>query len=149
MHPWTHEPMHPCTHAPMHPCTHAPMHPCTQCTHARMHPCTHGPMQPCTHGPMHPCTQCTHAPMGVRMNFSRVVTMSKSCLSFSGCYDTIQTDIHKVLDHFYPIHLCQLNLNSQSFVSKFFYTSAIRNAFSFHEPPNIPFFKHFSQISHN
>ena len=36
-----------------------------------------------------------------------------------------------------------------SFVWNGFYTSAIRNAFSFHKPPKIHFIEHFLQISHN
>jgi len=50
---------------------------------------------------------------------------------------------------FLSISLCWLNLNSQSFVSNVFYTSAIRNAYSVHKLPNIHFFEHFLQLSHN
>jgi len=49
----------------------------------------------------------------------------------------------------YPISLCCLNLNPQSFAWNVFYNSAIWNAFSFHKLPNIRFFEHFLQISHN
>jgi len=37
----------------------------------------------------------------------------------------------------------------KSFVQIVFYTSAIRNAFAFHELRNIHFCKHFLQTSHN
>jgi len=50
---------------------------------------------------------------------------------------------------FYSISLCWLNLNSSSFVLNVFYASGIRNTFSFHKLPNIPFFEQFLQISHN
>ena len=46
-----------------------------------------------------------------------------------------------------PFSLCWLNLNSQSFVWNVFYTSAIRNAVL--KLPNLHFFEHFLQISHN
>ena len=65
--------------------------------------------------------------------------------------DAMQMYLHKTLYPFYAISLCWLNLNSQSFVSNVFYTSAIRNALSFHTLPNIHCFEHFLvlQISHN
>jgi len=63
--------------------------------------------------------------------------------------DAMQMDVHKTLYPFYPISLRWLMLNSQFFVWNIFSTSAIRNAFSFHELPNIHFFEQFLQISLN
>jgi len=57
----------------------------------------------------------------------------------------MQMDVHKTLYPFYPISLYWLKLNSQSFVENIFYTSAISNAISFHERPNI----HFSSTFYN
>jgi len=45
--------------------------------------------------------------------------------------DAMQMDVHKMLHPFYPISLCWLNLNSQSFVWNIFCTSASRNAYLF------------------
>jgi len=61
----------------------------------------------------------------------------------------MQMDVHKILLFLYSISLCWLNLNSQHFVYIVFCNAAIRNAFSFHKLPNIRFFEHFLQISHN
>ena len=62
----------------------------------------------------------------------------------------MQMDVHKTLYYLISLTcLCWLNPSSQSFVWNLFCTSAIRNAFSFHKLPNIHFFKHFLQISHD
>jgi len=51
--------------------------------------------------------------------------------------DAMQVDVHKMLYPLYRISLCWLNLNFQTLVWNVFYTSAIRNASSFHQLPNI------------
>jgi len=43
----------------------------------------------------------------------------------------MQMDVHQTLCPFYPISLCWLSLNSESFVWNVFYIAAIRNAFLF------------------
>jgi len=48
-------------------------------------------------------------------NFFQGAT-SKFCLSFQVADDAMQMVVHKTLYPFYPISLCWLNLNSQSFV---------------------------------
>ena len=63
--------------------------------------------------------------------------------------NAMQMDVHKTIYTFYPISLCWLNLNSQSFVWNVFYTLAIRNAISFHKQFYIHCFEHFLQSSHN
>ena len=68
--------------------------------------------------------------MGVRRNFSRGVT-SKFCLSFSGCWQCNENGLSQNTLPFEPVSLCWLNLDSQSFVWKTSYTSAITNAFLF------------------
>jgi len=45
--------------------------------------------------------------------------------------------------------LVEQNSLLKPFVRIVFYTSATRNAFSFHKLPNIHFCEHFLQISHN
>ena len=86
--------------------------------------------------------------MSVRRNFSRGGNIETLLILFRlltmQCKWTF-TNLYP----FYPIGLCWLILNSQSFVSNVFYTSAIRNAFSFHKLPDIHFFEHFLQISRN
>ena len=64
--------------------------------------------------------------------------------------DTMQMGVHKTLYPFYPISLCWLHLNSQSFTWNVFYTSSIRNAIIFINCPiNCPFFDHFLQKRRN
>jgi len=55
-------------------------------------------------------------PGGQRWNFS---------YPFQVADNVMRMDIHKTLYPFYPISLCWLNLNSQSFVWNVFYTFAI------------------------
>ena len=90
-----------------------------------------------------------HWSMGVR----RYVSWRGQCWNFAYPFqvavDAMQMDVHKTIYPFYPISLCWLNLNSQSFVWNVFYTSAIRNVFSFHKLPNIHFFENFLQICHD
>jgi len=62
--------------------------------------------------------------------------------------DAVQMDVHKSLYPFYPISLCWLNFNSQSFVCNVFCTSAIRNAILFMDCL-ISIFEQFLQTSHN
>jgi len=71
--------------------------------------------------------------------FSGGGNVALSLIPFQVADDVMQMDVHKTLYCFYPTSLCWLNLNSQSFVWNVFYTSAIRNAFSFHKLPNIHF----------
>jgi len=74
---------------------------------------------------------------------------SKFFLSSSGCWRCNANGRSQNALPFYPISLCWLDLNSQSFVWNVFYTSSIRNAFSFNELPNIHLWEHYLQISHN
>ena len=74
--------------------------------------------------------QCIH---GRPQKIFQGGTTSKFCLSVSGCWRCMQKHVHKTVYSFYPICLCWSNLNSQSFVWNALYTSAIRNAFSFHK----------------
>jgi len=84
--------------------------------------------------------------MGVRINFSKGEGIRRNFANpFVVADDAMQIDVHKTLYPLYPISLCWLKINSQSFVENVFYTSAIRNALSFHELPNIHFFEHFLQ----
>jgi len=89
---------------------------------------------------VHPWASGEIFAVGQRWNFA---------YPFQVSHDAMQMDVHIMLYPFYSISLCWLNLNSQSFVLNVFHTSGIRNAFSFHKLPNIHFFEHFLQISHN
>jgi len=86
--------------------------------------------------------------MSVRRNFSRRQRRNFA-YHFQVADSAMQMDVHKTLYTFYPISLYWLDINSQSFVWNVFYTSAIRNAFSLNKLPNIHFFEHYLQISHN
>ena len=77
------------------------------------------------------------ASMGVLRFFSRGGQHRNFAYPFQVADDAMQMDVYKTLCTFYPISLCWLNLNSQSFVWNVFYTSAIRNTFSFHKHLNI------------
>jgi len=63
--------------------------------------------------------------------------------------DAMQMGVHKTLYPSYPISLCWLNLNFQSFAWNVFYTSAIRNVTSFYKLRNVHCFEHFLQWCHN
>jgi len=76
--------------------------------------------------------------MGVHRKFSRGKRRNFA-YPFQVADEAMQMDVHKTLYPFYPISLCWLNFNFQSFVRNVLYTSAIRNAFSFNELPNIHF----------
>jgi len=54
--------------------------------------------------------------MGVRRNFSRGEQRRNFAYPFLVTDDAMQMDVHKTLYTFYPISLCWLNLNAQSFV---------------------------------
>jgi len=84
--------------------------------------------------------------MGAQINFS-TGQRRNFAYPFQVADDAMQMDIHKTLYPFYLIRLSWLKLNSQSFVWNVFYTSAIKNAFSFHKLPNIHFFEPLLQIS--
>jgi len=85
----------------------------------------------------------------VRAEIFRVGATRSFAYPFQVADDAMQMDVRKTLYPFYPISLCCLNLNAQSFVRNVFYTLAIRNTFSFHKLSNIHFFEHFLQMSHN
>ena len=63
--------------------------------------------------------------------------------------NAMQMDVHETLHPFFPTSSCWLSFNYQYFVWNVFYTSAIRNGFSFHKLPNIHLFEHFLQIEFN
>ena len=86
--------------------------------------------------------------MGVNINFSRGVT-SKFAYPFQVSDDAKKWTFTKRFTLSTPLVCAGLNLNFQYFVWNVFYTSAIRNAFSFRKLPNIHFFAHFLLISHN
>jgi len=54
--------------------------------------------------------------MGLRRNFSKGGGHVEIYYAFQVADDAMQMDVHKTLYPFYPISLCWLNLNSQSFV---------------------------------
>jgi len=63
--------------------------------------------------------------------------------------DAMPMNVHQTLNPFYPISLCWLNLESQfSIFCNVFYTSTIRNTFTFHKLPNIQFFERFLQYTY-
>ena len=84
--------------------------------------------------------------MGAQINFS-TGQRPNFAYPFQVADDAMQMDIHETLYPFYLIRLCWLKLNSQSFVWNVFYTSAIKNAFSFHKLPIIHFLVPLLQIS--
>jgi len=57
--------------------------------------------------PVHPWASAEIFPGGQRRNFA---------YPFQVVDDAMQTDVHKMFYSFYPISLCWLNLNFQSFV---------------------------------
>jgi len=74
--------------------------------------------------------------------------MSKLCLSFSGCWQCKST-FTKRFTLYTPL-VCAGRTSFSIFAWNAFYTSAIRNALSYHKLPNIHFFEHFYKyISHN
>ena len=70
-------------------------------------------------------------PVDVRRHFSWAGQRPSFVYPLQVADDAMQMEVHKMLDSFYRLSLCWLNLNSQSFVWNVFYTSAIRNAFLF------------------
>ena len=73
------------------------------------------------------------ASMGVRRSFSSVGNVENLIIyPFQVADSAMRMDVHKTFNPFFPISLCWLSLNSQSFVLNVFYTSIIRNAFSVH-----------------
>jgi len=57
--------------------------------------------------------QCIH---GRPQKFSRKGVRRNCAYPFQVADDAMQTDVHKMLYHFYSISLCRLKPNSQSFV---------------------------------
>jgi len=87
--------------------------------------------------------------MGIRRNVSKGRQRRNFAYPFQVADDAMQMGVHKTLYLFYPISLCWLNHKSQFFVWNVLYTSATRNASSFHKLPNIHFFEHCLEIGHN
>jgi len=88
--------------------------------------------------PVHPWASAELFPKGVEILLILFRLLTMQCIV-----------VHKTLHPFYPISLCWLDLNSQSFVWNAFYTSAIRMLFLFYKLPDIHFSEHYLQISHN
>jgi len=90
---------------------------------------------------VHPLASAAVFPGWQRRNFACPFQVSDDAMQMEWTFT-------KPFNHSTPL-VCWLNLISQYFVSNVFNTSAIRNAYSFHQLSNIHFFEHFLQLSHN
>ena len=86
------------------------------------------------------------ASMGARRNISRGQRRNFA-YPFQIADEAMQTFTKRFA--FSTSLVCASWISSLIFCLKCFYTSAIRNAFSFHKLPNVHFFEHYLQISHN
>ena len=77
--------------------------------------------------------------MSFRRNLFQGRNIENFDFPFQVADDAMQMDVRKTLHPFYPMSLCCLNLNSQSFLCNVFYISANRNVLYFHKLLSIHF----------